>query len=297
MGISRHGVDAVLMLPAAREERPVRGAPLARVAAFLVVGLGLAFLYRAPAGFVWAAWQGDPYYSHGFAVFLFAAGLATWRLWKAGAAPESVPAWALVGVPVALAAYLLGFLRGDAYVLSWSALLLAGGIALATGGLARLRLLAAPLLLAALTLPTPWTLEAGVWLQGIATRAATGVLTLFGVSLHAGVTSLSAGGLDFEVTPACSGIQSAVSLLAVAACIATLFSMSDARRRVVLGAAIPLALLLNVARLVAVVLIGLAWGQGAAEGFFHGASSALIFVVETLILLALAGVLRRPERA
>lgn len=277
---------------------PAAPRPVAtRVVAGSLLLLALAFLYRAPAAFVWKAWWGDPYYTHGLPVFVIALGLAAWRLWRAPARPAPVSAWGLLALPVPLALYVLGLLRADAYLLVWSAPLLAAAIALATGGLARVRLLAAPLLLVALALPTPWTLEACVWLQDGATAATATLLGLVGVPLERGLTTLSSGALVFEVTPACSGFQSAVSLLAVGAGIATLFPTSGARRRVVLALAVPVALALNVARLVAVVAVGLAWGSDAAEGFFHGFSSALIFVGETLILLAVAGAFSRPRRA
>ncbi|MEA3200771.1 MAG: hypothetical protein QOE90_2199 [Thermoplasmata archaeon] len=265
-----------------------------RIAVGAILLAGLAFLFRAPALFVWRAWWSDPYYTHGLPVFLAAAGLAAWRLARAPALTAPVPAWALLGLPAALGLYLVGFLRADAYFLTWSFLALAAAVALATG---RLRLLAAPLLLAALALPTPWTIQVCVWLQDGATAATAALLGLAGVPLERGLTTLTSGALAFEVTPACSGFQSAVSLLAVGAAIATLFPMSKARRRVVLALAVPLALALNVARLIAVVAIGLRWGADAAEGFFHGFSSALIFLAETIVLLAAAGLLSRPREA
>lgn len=278
---------------AATQEPPARAFPVGRAVAATLLLAALAFLYRAPALFVWDAWQADPYYAHGVAVFVVAAGLAAWRLWKAPAAPAALPAWSLLGIPAALGLYLAGFLRADAYVLAWSGLALAAAVALATGGAARVRLVAAPLVLAALTLPTPWTLELGVALQDAATRAAAWSLGLVGIPVERGLTSLASGPLVFDVTPACSGLTSAVSLLALAALVGTVFPA----RRVLVGAlAIPLALLLNVLRIDAVILVGLRWGADAAEGFFHGASSGLIFLVETVLLLALAGALRRPRK-
>src|SRR5581483_10780821 len=231
---------------------PGRSPAVARRVAGAFVLLGVLLLYRAPARFVWNAWLSDPYYAHGLPVFAAAVALAAWRLWKAPRAEASVPAWALLGLPLA----------------------------------------GAPLLLAALALPTPWTIQVCVALQDGATAATGFLLSLAGIALERGLTTLTAGGLSFEVTPACSGFQSAVSLLAVGAGIATIFPR---RAGLVLALAVPVALALNVLRLVLVVLIGLAWGPGAAEGFFHGLSDALIFVAETLLLLAVAGALSRPR--
>lgn len=287
------------MEPALSHAEPTARSPrlALRIAAGALLLLGVAALYRAPFQFLWTTWWNDPYATHGLPVFLAALALAAWRLHRAPASAEPVPAWALLGLPLAGAVYLAGLLRGDAYLLTWSFLVLVAAVALASGGLARLRLLAAPLLLAALTFPTPWTLQVCVWLQDGATTATAFLLGLVGVPLARGLTTLATGDLVFEVTPACSGFQSAVSLLAVGAVIATVFPMPPTRRRLVLALAVPVALALNVARLLAVVGIGLAWGAPAAEGFFHGFSSAVLFVAETLALLAVAGALSRPKGA
>src|SRR5439155_17532643 len=105
----------------------------------------------------------------------------------------------------------------------------------------------------------------------------------------ASLTTFDVGALSFEVTPQCSGFQSAISLLAIGALVVALLPMTARRKALVLGAAVPLALVLNVARILAVVGIGLRWGADAAEGFFHQWSSAAIFLLETLALLAIAG--------
>ena len=257
--------------------------------------LAAVLLLRAPALFVWNAWWNDPYYTHGLPVFLVAAGLAAWRLRRAAPPAAPAPAWGLALLPLAGLVWLAGFLDRSAHLMVWSVPALLAALAFATGGAARLRLLAGPLLLLALTLPTPWTFPVGVALQDVATDASAAALALLGIPLVVGLTTFSTGGLTFEVTPACSGFQSAVGLLALAALVAALFPMSTRRRRALLLAAVPLALLLNVARIVAVVLVGLRWGAEAAEGFFHGASSLLLFLVEAALLLLAAGALRKPK--
>ncbi|HWG92320.1 MAG TPA: exosortase/archaeosortase family protein [Candidatus Thermoplasmatota archaeon] len=278
--------------PSARPERRLRPGPLA-LGGFLALCGGL--LYLAPARWLWNAWMSDPYYSHGLLVALLAAGLAAWRLRKTQAPVAEPPAWGLLGVPAALGVYLWGFLEHSTYLMVWSAFFLLAALALATGGPTRVRTVAGPLLLGALILPTPWTLDFGLLLQDGATNVSASLLALTGVPLVVDLYTFHINDLAFEVTPACSGFQSAVSLLAIAAVIATVFPLTPRRRALVLGLAVPLALLLNIGRILAVVAIGLQWGAEAAEGFFHEWSSGLLFLVETLALLALAGSLRKPR--
>lgn len=255
----------------------------------------LLLLYRAPSLWLWNAWRTDPYYEHGVLVAALALGLTIWRLRKSTGS-TAVPAWCALGIPFAAGVYLYGLRTGSAHLMVWSIPLLAAAVALATGGVPRLRLLTAPLLLLALAIPTPWTLELGLALQRLATGASVAALGAVGVPLESSVYGFSVGDLAFEVTAACSGFQSAISLLAVAAVVVAVVPTPPRRAALVLGAAVPVALALNVARILAVVGVGLGWGTAAAEGFFHGGSSAILFLAETLVVLALAGLLKRPNR-
>lgn len=263
----------------------------------VLIATALAFLYRSAAVFVWKAWLNDPYYTHGLVVFTTALCLAAWRLAKTPATSQP-PAWAPITILAAGGVFVAGFVLHDTYLLVWSALALGVSVAILTGGVERVRSLAMPFLLVATTLPTPWTLELGYRLQLVAFGAATWALRAIGIDLEMGLTTFSVGELSFEVTPACSGFQSAISLLALGAVIATIFRLSPRRRWVVLLAAAPVALVLNVGRILAVVGVGVNYGAAAAEGFFHNWSSALLFVVETIVLLAIAGLLtpRRKKR-
>lgn len=263
----------------------------------VLIATALAFLYRSAAVFVWKAWLNDPYYTHGLVVFATALGLAGWRLVKTPATSEP-PAWAPVTILAAGGVFVAGFVLHDPYLVVWSALALGISVALLTGGVARIRSLAMPFLLVATTLPTAWTLEVGSRLQLVAFGAATAILRATGVDLQQSVTTFSVGDLSFEVTAACSGFQSAVSLIALGAVIATVFRLPPRRRWAVLLAAAPVALVLNVGRILAVVAVGVNHGASAAEGFFHHWSSGLLFVAETIVLLAIAGVLlpRRKQR-
>lgn len=267
----------------------------ASLAGLAVAGLLLVVLYRAPALWLWNAWTTDPYLTHGLLVAALAVGLG---LWRARGTPNVAPGpWHALALAAAGAVYLLGFRLHSPHVLVWSLWAFLAALAFATGGAPRLARAAPALGLLALALPLPWTAEVGAWLQGLAYAASVAALGWMGVPVEHGLLTFRARDVEFAVTPVCSGFQSAVSLLALAAVVVLVVEMPRWRRAAILAAAVPLALLLNVVRILAVVAVGLRFGPEAAESFFHEASSAALFLAETLALLLLSGVLWRRKEA
>jgi exosortase len=128
----------------------------------------------------------------------------------------------------------------------------------------------------------------GFVLQDITAAGAAWAGQHLGLSvIRDGLILHSAGepGYTFIVAQACSGMSSLLSLLALAA----LWMYST---RGVLGARLavfagvpPLVILANTARVTLVLAVASAFGEDTALGFFHGASSLVLFG------LALAGLL------
>jgi exosortase len=92
----------------------------------------------------------------------------------------------------------------------------------------------------------------------------------------------------FVVAEACSGMSSLLSLLAISA---VWIYFSEARpiaRAVVILAVLPIVLLANVMRVALVLGVADRFGPDVATGFFHGASSLVLFGVAVGCLLALS---------
>jgi exosortase len=89
----------------------------------------------------------------------------------------------------------------------------------------------------------------------------------------------------FIVAQTCSGMSSLLSLLSLAALWMYVTRGSLGGRTAVFAAVLPLVLVANTVRVTLVLLIASLFGQDAALGFFHGASSLVLFG------LALAGLL------
>jgi exosortase len=107
--------------------------------------------------------------------------------------------------------------------------------------------------------------------------------------------------ISLGVVEACSGIRSLISLLAVAVAWAYLTLPGPISLLVLAAAAVPITILANAVRVVSTGLIGQWLGIEYAQGFFHGASGWVIFLVAFAGLavahLALQWVRRRTRGA
>src|ERR1039458_9976626 len=93
--------------------------------------------------------------------------------------------------------------------------------------------------------------------------------------------------MSLEVVEACSGIRSLMSLLALAAGYGYLAERSTVVRWLLFMAMVPLAIISNGTRVMITALMANYIGPRAAEGFMHEFSGWVIFVVATVLFLAL----------
>ncbi len=114
-------------------------------------------------------------------------------------------------------------------------------------------------------------------------------------------------GMRLEVVEACSGIRSLMSLLALAAGYGYVVERSVAVRWFMVLAMVPLAIISNGMRIMITAIMAHYIGPKAAEGFMHEFSGWVIFVVATVLFLALhslryvhpqeAGLVRRRRQS
>jgi len=106
-----------------------------------------------------------------------------------------------------------------------------------------------------------------------------------GLVLHSATASPA---YAFVVAQACSGMSSLLSLLSLAALWMYMTRGSPHGRVAILAAVLPLVIIANTVRVTLVLLVGASFGQDAALGFFHGASSLVLFGVALVGLLGVS---------
>jgi exosortase len=97
-------------------------------------------------------------------------------------------------------------------------------------------------------------------------------------------------GFAFVVAEACSGMSSLLSLLALSSLWIYLASASLPARAAVIVSVLPIVIVANIVRITLVLIVALRFGPDAATGFFHGASSAVLFGVAIVGLLTFSRV-------
>jgi exosortase len=225
-------------------------------------------------------WASDSNYSHGFVVIPIALWLA-WRerdrLRSAASHPSSA---GLAIVTASLLLYLFGIVGAEVFITRVSLLGVIAGTIIFCFGWTHLRLVSFPVAFLLFMIPPPTIVfgDIALALQLVASRLGEGMLRTAGVAVLRDGNVLTLSNVTLQVTEACSGIHSMMSLVTIAALFAYLFESSGGRRALFVCAAVPLAILLNGLRIAAAGMAALRLGPDAAEGPMHLASGWLIFV-------------------
>ena len=256
------------------------------------LGLWLAAFYPLWEWLV-ATWLGSPYYSHGFLVPLVSLLLA-WRLERGrpAAAEQGLGNKDVFG-GLLLAGLGLGggwgaIRRG---LWPWAGVALIGtlaGIVWALAGRATLRRQAFPLAFTLLMVPLPWPEAITPPLARAVAGAAAGLARGLGIPATAQGAQVQLGGIALAVGAPCSGVNSLAALVTLAVLYAFLVRGPWWGRLGLVAAAAPIALLANLVRVTAMVLLAHGAGVAVALKYFHTWSSPLLFLL-ALGLLVLVG--------
>ena len=256
--------------------------------ALLVVGILALFVYRDVLWRLVQAWWEDPNYSHGFLMPLFAA-FVIWRVREKLSSTILRPTW--WGLPICIAAMgllIVGDLGAEYFSSRFSLLVLAAGSILLFLGWNHLRMLgfAMGMLLLMIPIPTILLNEITFPLQLFASRLATALLSGVGVPVLRDGNVIQLPSTTLEVVTACSGIRSLVSLIALAAIVGYLKGHRVWHRWLLVGLAVPIAIVANSMRIMGTGLLAQYWDPEKAEGFFHLFEGWVIFVLSLGLLMA-----------
>jgi exosortase B len=262
---------------------------------WLAVALGLAALYVPTyISFAHTVWRDDAY-AHGPIILLVVAWLA-WRQRAALAGTKPAPALGAMVLLPGLVLYVVGRAFGLAVFEAASQLPVAAGLVLMAGGVPALRSLAFPVALLFFVIPLPGFLLdlATTPLKTGVSAAVAAILQVAGYPIERSGVVLDVGGHPMLVADACSGLNSIYSLAALALVYAHVTPPKSASRMVVLLAAIvPIALVANIVRVTALVLLAYHFGDDVAQGFLHSFAGLLVFMIATWLLVSFDALVRR----
>ncbi|MFP3975181.1 MAG: exosortase/archaeosortase family protein [Chloroflexota bacterium] len=255
----------------------------------LVVLAFLAFLYFPTFQWLVNSWLHSSYYSHGFLILPIAVFIAwTRRKELRRSTPSRIGIWALVA---GLALYVGGMLYGSRFLCALSFLVVLSGLVLYFRGRRAFRALAFPLCFLVFMIPLPFLDTIGFWLQSFSAQSSAWVISQFDIPVTRTGTEIHLGNTSFVVGLPCSGLNSLIALLALAALFAYVLKGLFVKKLMLFIFSVPVAMFANLLRLVGLLLIGNHWGAEAATGFMHTAFSPLFFIVSLVCLAILAKVL------
>lgn len=248
---------------------------------------GLAALYvPTVVDLVREVWP-DPQQGHGPFILAIALGAAAIRLRRFLALRGSAPVAGFALAVAGLLFYVLGRSQEILFFETGSLVPVAAGTILALRGWRGLRLLWFPVLFLAFWVIWPGWIIDGVTggLKSLISEATVELLYRFGYPIGQSGVAITVGPYQLLVADACSGLNSLLTLCAVGVLYLYISRYRSVLRNIILALSfIPIAILANFLRVVALVLITYHFGAEAGEGFLHDFTGLFLFSVALLVL-------------
>ncbi len=247
----------------------------------------LAGLYHDVLPRLVLQWYLDPNYSHGFLVPFVAAYFVRERYDAVSRLVVRPSLWGAVLLCLGLSMLVLGSIGAELFLQRTSLIVVIAGLVLLLLGPEQLRVLLFPVAFLLFMVPLPAIVvnAAAFPLQLLAAKTATFCLFNLGIPVLREGNVIVLAGTTLEVAEACSGIRSLQTLMALATVYAYFTQHANWRRWALIGLSIPIAIVANAFRVSGTGFLAHAFGLEAAEGFYHGFSGWLIFVLAFLLLM------------
>jgi exosortase len=290
----------------------------------IAISFAIVFAYATVLVKLVHDWWYDENYSHGLLIpVIIGYILWTQRDKLARASQHSSVLWGGAAVVLALFALWAGVAGAELYTQRLSLILLCAGVAVYFAGFTLLRLLLVPLGLLFLALPIPTIIfnKIAFPLQLFASRCAVWSMSMLGIPVLRQGNIIELKPLNsfdtkkLEVVEACSGIRSLMTLITLAVVFAYfthspsgngphdgkrfgwLRSYGFWRAVIIVGSAVPIAILTNAFRVSGTGVLAHYYGTEVADGFFHSFSGWAIYIVAFILLFCIGMILDRFKPA
>lgn len=239
-------------------------------------------------------WLRDANYSHGFliipiSIFLF------YRKRKELKFPVPASKTGFVLFALGCVGLLFGVAATEYFTTRFSLVMAVTGLALYYLGNENFRKVWFAFFFLIFMIPIPAIIyySATLPMQLFASKTTHSVLNLIGVPAAREGNIIFLPAYALEVVEACSGLRSLATLLALSALLGHLALPGTVRPLILFFLAIPVAIVVNIIRLLATAVGAYAISPKLAESFLHDLSGIMVFFLALVIMLAIAGILRR----
>jgi len=265
---------------------------------FLVAGISFFALYFSVIQKLVQDWETNQNFSHGYFIpFISIAMIYSMRdrLREIEIRPSNL---GLLVLAAGLLQYYIAVVGSEYFLQRSSMIIVLLGMALFLGGKSLTRIVICPLLYLFLMIPIP----AVVWsniafpMQLFSSMIAEKAIAIIGIPILREGNILHLSETTLEVVDACSGLRSLTSMLTLSLALAFFTNTTRVKRAVIVLAALPIAVLVNIVRLTGTAMLASKYGAGVAQGFLHDFSGWLVFVLGLALLWSLTELLTRGEK-
>jgi len=254
----------------------------------ILLALLLSILYFRTFTWLINAWLTDPYYSHGFLIPII-SGVIAWRNihnYKKEDEPEPFKPAILI-FAFGLILYVIGFITVFPFLSALSFLFTASGLILYFYGKPTMRSFLFPVSFLIFAIPLPLLIlkKLTFVLQTVSARHSASIIELLGIPVTRTGAEIHLQDASFIVGLPCSGMNSLLSLLALATVFIYILRCPRYKKAVLLSVTIPIAISANVLRVTSLLLLANAYGADTAIGFFHTLFSPLLFIIAFIFLI------------
>jgi len=271
-------------------------APLLKLA---IIVICLLLLYFCILQGLVSDWVRMPDFSHGFLIPIVSLYFVYERRKQYSVLSPSSHWAGLALLLFGVMLYLLGNLAAEFFTMRFSMLVVLGGIILFLLGKEFFKTLLFPLVFLVFMIPIPSVLMDRITfpMQLFASKVAARSLDLIGIPVLREGNIIQLANTSLEVAEACSGIRSLISLLALSVVFAY-FSQNTTWKRIVLVlSTFPIAIIANAARVTGTGILAHHYGDQVAQGFFHGFSGWILFVVAFVCLFIVGSLLSKVRKS
>lgn len=263
------------------------------LASVLILGL----VWLAYQSGLFRVWLGTEEYSHGTMVLLVLGYLVYRRRKSLPLKPSRNPGLIGMAAVLPVLVFLVGALAGINQLEMYAVWLFGVATVFAFGGLALVRSLLLPLLIAFMLIPLPNAIEPMVTaqLQLVSSRLGVWFIRLFGGVVFLQGNVIDMGSIQLLVAEACAGLRYLYPLMSLGAIAAYLLQASAWIRWTVFLATIPITIFMNSFRIGVTGIMVERWGMDHTEGFLHFFEGWVIFVFTLALLVLLAWVLLKLQ--
>jgi exosortase len=260
-----------------------------------VVAITFLVLYYPFIQTMVADWDKNGNYSHGYLI-PFIAGYMIYSIRNDLKAMDDTPSsWGLVVIILALCQLIVAKIGAEYFLQRTSMIVVLFGISLFFFGKNKTAKVSIPLIYLMFMVPIP----AIIWnrvafpMQLFASGITEQVISMIGIPIFREGNVLYLPETTIEVVDACSGLRSLVSMFALSGAFAFFLDLSRMKKAAIFLSAAPIAILINIIRLVSTAVMAKWMGEKAAQGFLHDISGFFVFVIGLLMLLGFKILLSR----